>query len=40
MNDELKQFVANYYPNTKSDLFAAFMERVPEITKEMDIWDL
>ena len=34
MNDELKQFVANYYPNTKSDLFAAFMERVPEITKE------
>ncbi|MGJ0456977.1 BREX-1 system adenine-specific DNA-methyltransferase PglX [Aliarcobacter cryaerophilus] len=34
MNDELKQFVSNNYPNTKSDLFAAFMERVPEITKD------
>ena len=34
MNDDLKEFVSKNYPNTKSDLFAAFMERVPELTKE------
>ncbi|MFA6740928.1 MAG: BREX-1 system adenine-specific DNA-methyltransferase PglX [Arcobacteraceae bacterium] len=34
MNDDLKKFVSENYPNTKSDLFAAFMERVPELTKQ------
>jgi len=34
MNAELKSFVASNYPKTKSDLFACFMERIPEMTKE------
>jgi len=34
MNTELKAFVATKYPKTKSDLFASFMERIPEMTKE------
>ena len=34
MNPELKEFVTSDYPKTKSDLFACFMERIPEMTKQ------
>ncbi|MBT5934031.1 BREX-1 system adenine-specific DNA-methyltransferase PglX, partial [Sulfurimonas sp.] len=34
MNAEIKSFVAYNYPKTKSDLFACFMERIPEMTKK------
>ena len=34
MNAELGDFVKNRYPDSKSDLFAVFMERTLELTKE------
>ena len=34
MNTELKNFVNARYPDSKSDLFAVFMERSLELTKE------
>ncbi len=34
MNAELKAFIGSNYPKTKSDLFASFMERIPEMTKK------
>jgi hypothetical protein len=35
MNAELADFVKNRYPDSKSDLFAVFMERGFEITKDL-----
>lgn len=34
MNSELSNYVKKYYPNTKSDLFAVFMEIMQNICKE------
>ena len=34
MNAELADFVKNRYPDSKSDLFAVFMERTLELTKQ------
>jgi type II restriction/modification system DNA methylase subunit YeeA len=34
MNAELGDFVKNRYPDSKSDLFAVFMERTLELTKQ------
>ena len=34
MNKELSEFVKKRYPDSKSDLFAVFIERSLELTKE------
>lgn len=34
MNSELSNYVKKFYPNTKSDLFAVFMEKMQDICKE------
>ena len=34
MNGDLKEFAKNYYPNSKSDLFAIFMERAFKLLNE------
>ncbi len=38
MNDDLKEFAKDYYPDSKSDLFAMFIERNLDLAVKRRLW--